>query len=53
MCVPAGRPLCYDPQTLLQTLVPRGSACTGSGAAGDPRPMAHYTHDPLQGFVPK
>lgn len=49
----AGRKLCYDPQTLLQTLVERDADCDGTGANGDARPMAHYVHDLLAGFAPK
>ena len=49
----AGRKLCYDPRTLLQTLVGNDARCSGTGAASDNRPMAHYKHDLLAGFAPK
>lgn len=49
----AGRKLCYDPKTLLQTLVGRDTECGGTGASGDARLLAHFKHDLLSGFSPK
>lgn len=47
-----GRKICYSPVTTLQTLVPAGSPCDGTGEGGDSRLMLHYAHAALQGTGP-
>ena len=42
-----GQKLCYDPVLTLQTLVPPGTLCGGSGSGSEL--MHHFTHAPLQG----
>lgn len=47
------RKICYLPVPALQTLAPAEADCSGSGAPGDDRLMAHYRHAPLQGAAPR
>jgi hypothetical protein len=49
---PAGGQLCYDSVTTLQVLLPPGTACRGTGQPGDPEPLLHFSHPPLQGQAP-